>query len=370
MGSTKIEQPSPPPQPSTADAIQAYVEGLPQMYETQMQYAPLLQQQQIGLMAQAYPQLVGIEQGLQQQYAPQQAQRAWEMQQQYAPLMAQQQQSLQKQFEPEAYAAREELGGLFDEDYLTEYQPEESSGFSMAKDRLTQDIRGAQTARGMFHSGMGAEQEQQALTEFTYPYAMNMENQRLQELGRRQNLAMSLTGRYGVPNVQNVNVPQLNMPSYQSPDLMSGYNFGGVQQGMQQGYGNYAGAYSSMYGANAQMAAANSPWGAVGNIAGGLAGGLGMGMGYGMMSDAALKDDIKHIKSALEVVNKMQGVEFDWMMTHDKDGGVVADDLERLLPQAVQELNGMKHIKPMMLVGYLIEAVKELSKQVEELRGK
>lgn len=58
---TQIIQPTPPPQPSTADGIRQYVESLPALFEAQMQYAPQEAQQQVDLakqyavpLAQAY----------------------------------------------------------------------------------------------------------------------------------------------------------------------------------------------------------------------------------------------------------------------------------------------------------------------------
>lgn len=55
---TEIYQPSPPPQPSTTEAVQAWADAMPQVYETQMQYAPLQAQQQVEL-AQQYAQPLG-----------------------------------------------------------------------------------------------------------------------------------------------------------------------------------------------------------------------------------------------------------------------------------------------------------------------
>lgn len=58
---TQVIQPTPPPQPSTAEAINAYVASLPALYEAQMKYAPMEAQQQVDLaqkyavpLAQAY----------------------------------------------------------------------------------------------------------------------------------------------------------------------------------------------------------------------------------------------------------------------------------------------------------------------------
>jgi len=49
---TQIIQPTPPPQPSTADAMREYVNSLPALYEAQMKYAPLEAQQQLQLAQQ------------------------------------------------------------------------------------------------------------------------------------------------------------------------------------------------------------------------------------------------------------------------------------------------------------------------------
>ena len=251
---TQVIQPTPQPQPSTAEAIQAYIEGLPQMIQTQMQYAPQLAQQQFD-----------IQQGL----APSYAQEAWQLQQEYAPMLAEQQQALQEQYEPEALAARQSLGGLLEGDYLTDYNAGGyGEGFDAARNRLKQDARGAWAQRGLGFSGMSAEDETRMLAEFEFPYALQQEQLRTQELGRRQNLALSLAGRYGVPNVQGVSTPTV-----QTPSLMQNYDFGNVQSGMLQGYGTYT-AGSRPIVTQQQQA---SPLG----MAGSLMSGLGM-MGYGL----------------------------------------------------------------------------------------
>ena len=77
---TQIIQPTPPPAPSTAEAINAYVQSLPQLYAAQMQYAPQEAAQQVQLaqqyavpLAQAYQQAQEVlypgTSGLQEQLA-------------------------------------------------------------------------------------------------------------------------------------------------------------------------------------------------------------------------------------------------------------------------------------------------------------
>lgn len=290
---TSVYTPTAPPAPSTADAIQAYIQGMPQMYQAQMEWAPKLAEQTAGLTEQYLPRAMALEQQLQSQYAPQQAASDWALQSQYAPLYAQQQQELQRQYEPEAYAAKgalgditsggymesapflqgssrysDMLGGIMNQDYLTNYEPTQAPGFQAAKGRLTQDIRGAWADRGLATSGMSAENEAKLLSEFEYPYAMQMEqmkneelarrqsqalalggqdissqesayNRYLSEIGRRQNVGLSLAGRYNVATQPTVGTPQVSVPGYQAPNLMGDYSFGNVANQQMTGYQAY-----------------------------------------------------------------------------------------------------------------------------------
>lgn len=50
--STQVYQPPAPPQPTTGDAVNAWVKAMPQVYEMQMKYAPLEAQQQVDMLKQ------------------------------------------------------------------------------------------------------------------------------------------------------------------------------------------------------------------------------------------------------------------------------------------------------------------------------
>ena len=84
-------------------------------------------------------------------------------------------------------------------------------------------------------------------------------------------------------------------------------------------------------------------------------------------SDERLKSDITTIDNALDKVTAMRGVTFT------KDGeassGVIAQELEKIAPELVMEGEEYKSVAYGNLVGYLIEAVKELSAKVEELEN-
>jgi len=83
-------------------------------------------------------------------------------------------------------------------------------------------------------------------------------------------------------------------------------------------------------------------------------------------SDARLKDNIETIGGALDKVSAMRGVTFD------KDGqrstGVIAQEMQEVMPEVVMQNDEYLSVAYGNLVGVLIEAVKELKAEVEELK--
>ena len=92
-------------------------------------------------------------------------------------------------------------------------------------------------------------------------------------------------------------------------------------------------------------------------------------------SDIRLKDNIKSIDKALDKVNSIQGIEFDWIEKEEVHGnsghdvGVIAQEIEEILPDVVTTRDsGYKAVKYEKIVPLLIEAIKDLSKQVDGLK--
>jgi hypothetical protein len=90
---------------------------------------------------------------------------------------------------------------------------------------------------------------------------------------------------------------------------------------------------------------------------------------FNSTSDANLKDNIRTIESALEKVSNINGVLFEWKSTGDTSAGVVAQEVEKVLPEVVKTLDG-KTVNYNGLIGLLIEAIKEQQVQIEELKKK
>jgi hypothetical protein len=84
-------------------------------------------------------------------------------------------------------------------------------------------------------------------------------------------------------------------------------------------------------------------------------------------SDATLKKDVETISNGLDKVTQLRGVTYKWI-NNDTDGmGLIAQELEEIIPQAVStDSNGMKSVNYSALVGLLVEAIKDLKQQIDE----
>ena len=88
---------------------------------------------------------------------------------------------------------------------------------------------------------------------------------------------------------------------------------------------------------------------------------------YFYSSDAALKEDIQTIENPLEKVQALRGVSYKWKDTGKKDIGLVADEVQEVLPELVVE-NEHKQMDYGHMIGLLVEAIKEQQKEIEELK--
>ena len=112
----------------------------------------------------------------------------------------------------------------------------------------------------------------------------------------------------------------------------------------------------------------------LGNISGSQIEASGDVIAFGS-SDERLKDDIQPIENSLNKVDKIGGYTFVWndkQSTYEgKDVGVIAQEIEEVLPEVVTTRgNGFKAVKYEKIVPLLIESIKELKKEVDEIKHK
>lgn len=88
-------------------------------------------------------------------------------------------------------------------------------------------------------------------------------------------------------------------------------------------------------------------------------------------SDIALKENVNPIADALSKVNSLTGITFTRKSDGSKATGVIAQEVEKVLPEAVHtDSAGIKAVAYGNLVGMLVESIKELSGKVAELESK
>ena len=79
------------------------------------------------------------------------------------------------------------------------------------------------------------------------------------------------------------------------------------------------------------------------------------------------KEDIQPIADALSTVSQLSGVGFKWKESQVPSFGLIAQDVEKIIPELVGSINDIKNINYDGIIPFLIEAIKQLKARVEEL---
>ena len=87
-------------------------------------------------------------------------------------------------------------------------------------------------------------------------------------------------------------------------------------------------------------------------------------------SDESLKSDVTSMaNSALDTVMSLEGVEFTWNDSGQRDFGFIAQNVEKVIPNAVHTAaNGVQGVDYSRLTSVLVEAVKAQQVQIEDLK--
>jgi len=98
---------------------------------------------------------------------------------------------------------------------------------------------------------------------------------------------------------------------------------------------------------------------------GSAAQGAGQGAGAAAMSafiasDVRVKENIKTFDNALEIVRKLKPMTYNYIGQKRKRMGLIAQDIEKVLPEAVIEIDGIKHVDLYAMQTLIISALNEL----------
>ena len=222
MGKSKTEvvqapQQAAPPAKDTAQGI----------YESRLEYDPLVAAQEMGLQQQFLPQEVALQTGLTQQYAPLLAQLQTDIEAQQQP----QRQALQEGIYPLQSQVVEELAGrsleqLQDPMGMTGQQRAALGDMRQGqRDRLTEQLRTRANLGGGLFGGRAQRTEQEALTGLDKSFAAEDIGLQQQGLAAAQQAAIPLTQimfpQVGTPSI----APQAGKFQFQSatpsPDVMA-----------------------------------------------------------------------------------------------------------------------------------------------------
>lgn len=91
---------------------------------------------------------------------------------------------------------------------------------------------------------------------------------------------------------------------------------------------------------------------------------------FSALSDENLKTNIIHIENAQEVVNQLDGVTFDWNDGSGSSYGLIAQEVEKILPHAVTTGPEYKTVNYSAVIPFLIETIKDLNRRITELENK
>lgn len=91
---------------------------------------------------------------------------------------------------------------------------------------------------------------------------------------------------------------------------------------------------------------------------------------FNSTSDITLKENISQIENSIEIIEKLTGIRFNWKNTKETSYGLSAQEVEKILPEIVKTReNGYKGINYLNIIAILIESVKEIKKELEQIKN-
>lgn len=90
---------------------------------------------------------------------------------------------------------------------------------------------------------------------------------------------------------------------------------------------------------------------------------------FNTTSDRRVKEDIVRISNALDKVEQLSGYTFTYSQTQQRSTGVIAQEVQEVLPEAVSGEHTLS-VAYGNMVGLLIEAIKELKTELDDLKQK
>ena len=88
------------------------------------------------------------------------------------------------------------------------------------------------------------------------------------------------------------------------------------------------------------------------------------------LSDIRFKENVRTIDGGLSLVDQLRGVRYSKKGSAVDQIGVIAQEMEEVLPEVViTDGDGVKSVAYGNIVGVLIEAIKELKAEIDQLKA-
>lgn len=84
-------------------------------------------------------------------------------------------------------------------------------------------------------------------------------------------------------------------------------------------------------------------------------------------SDINLKENINTLTDCYDIVNDLNPVGFKWIKDNKDEIGFIAQEVEKVIPNIVNEKDEYKILAETKIIAYLVGAIQELDKELEEL---
>lgn len=86
-------------------------------------------------------------------------------------------------------------------------------------------------------------------------------------------------------------------------------------------------------------------------------------------SDISLKLNLQQIENPIDVLEKIVGYSFNWKNDGTKSYGLSAQEIEKILPEIVRTRDdGLKGINYLNIIAFLVEAIKELKRDISNIK--
>ena len=91
---------------------------------------------------------------------------------------------------------------------------------------------------------------------------------------------------------------------------------------------------------------------------------------FNSLSDKNKKDNIESLVDAVSVINKIKPVSFTWKDNGNKAYGVIAQDVEEILPEIVStNKEGVKSVSYTQIIPFLIQVIQEQHKEIQKIKA-